>query len=65
MVPGQANAEQFGIPADHRNMVRYASSRDVGYKAVMEYLQLLARAAPDETQRHWEAERRADEGRRS
>ena len=65
MVPGQVNAEQFAIPADHRNMVKYASNQDVGYKMVMEYLQLLRRAAPDETRRRWEVERRAGEGMRS
>lgn len=64
-MPGQANAEQFGIPADHRNMVRYPSSKDVGYITVMEYMQVLVRAAPDEIRQRWEAERRADEGRPS
>lgn len=64
VVPGQADAEPIVIHADHTNMVRYTSRGDTGYSIVSEHLQIMASAAPEEVRRRWEAERRADEGRR-
>ncbi len=64
VVPGQADAEPIAIHADHTGMVRYTSRGDSGYNVISEHLQIMASAAPEEIQRRWEAERRADGGRR-
>lgn len=63
VVPGQADAEPIVIHADHRNMVRYTSRGDSGYNTISGHLRIMARAAPEEVRRRWEAERRVDEGR--
>ncbi|KAK4182502.1 hypothetical protein QBC35DRAFT_457232 [Podospora australis] len=63
VVPGQADAEPIVIHADHTNMVKYTSPGDSGYKTISGHLRIMARAAPEEVRRHWEAERRADEAR--
>ena len=64
VVPGQANAEQIVIHADHSNMVKFTSKDDSGYTTVSEHLQIMANAAAEEIRLRWEAERRADDGRR-
>ncbi|KAK4141202.1 uncharacterized protein C8A04DRAFT_39242 [Dichotomopilus funicola] len=63
VVPGQADAEPIVIHADHTNMVRYTSQGDSGYNIVSEHLRIMARAAPEEVRRRWEAEKRADKAR--
>ncbi len=64
VVPGQADAEQIVIHADHVNMVKYTSRQDSGYIVVSEHLQIMAEAAAEEIRQRWEAERRVNEGRR-
>lgn len=65
VVPGQADAEPIAIHADHINMVKYTSRHDSGYNTISEHLQIMADAAAEEIRQRWEAERRANEGRRS
>ena len=64
VVPGQADAEQIAIHADHKNMVRYTSREDRDYITISEHLQIMVSAAPEEIRRRWERQREADEGRR-
>ena len=53
VVPGAADAESIAIPADHLNMVKFASREDVGYERVSEHLWLLAKEAPDAISARW------------
>jgi len=45
-------------------MVKYTSRDDGGYTIVSEHLQIMANTAAETIRLRWEAERRADEGRR-
>lgn len=56
VVPGAVDAESIAIPADHRNMVRFASHEDAGYRKVSGHLQLLAEEAPNQIRRRWRGE---------
>lgn len=38
VVPGAAHAESIAIPADHLDMVKFASREDGGYEKVSEHL---------------------------
>ena len=53
VVPGAADAESIAIPADHLNMVKFASREDGGYEKVSEHLWLLAEEAPDAISARW------------
>ena len=53
VVPGVRDAEQISIPADHLNMVKYASREDGGYKKVSGHLWLLAKEAPGAISQRW------------
>ncbi len=53
VVPGAADTETIAIPADHLNMVKFASREDAGYKKVSEHLWLLAEEAPDAISACW------------
>ncbi|MCJ1467841.1 hypothetical protein MMC07_006466 [Pseudocyphellaria aurata] len=46
IIPGIADAESIAIPADHINMVKFASREDGGYEKVAGHLILLADEAP-------------------
>jgi hypothetical protein len=63
VVPGQADAEPIVIPANHTDMVRYASKRDGGYGTISEELMIMTEEAPEAIQLRWQAERRMDDGR--
>ena len=52
-MPGVADAEPIAIPADHLNMVKFASGEDTGYKTVSGHLWLLAKEAPDAISVRW------------
>ncbi len=53
VVPSAADAESIAIPADHLNMVKFASREDAGYERVSEHLWLLAEEAPDALKARW------------
>ena len=53
VVPGVADAEPIARPADHLNMVKFASSENTGYKKVSGHLWLLAKEAPDAISVRW------------
>ena len=53
IVPGPADAESVAIPANHLNMVKFASRKDVRYEKVSGHLQLLAEKAPDAIDARW------------
>lgn len=53
IVPGAVDAEPIAIPANHLNMVKFASCEDDGYKKVSGHLRLLAEEAPDVIRLHW------------
>ncbi|KAA6408178.1 MAG: Kinesin light chain [Lasallia pustulata] len=54
IVPGATNAEPVAIPADHLNMVKFASRQNRGYEKVSGHLQLLAQEAPEAIGARWE-----------
>ena len=53
VLPGVADAEPIAIPADHLNMVKFASSKDEGYEKVSGHLWLLASEAPGTISIRW------------
>ncbi|KAM3533698.1 hypothetical protein MY4038_003013 [Beauveria bassiana] len=63
VVPGHANAEPIGVPADHTSMVRYVSRQDEGYVMVSELLQIMVKDAANNVQRRWEEETRVEDAR--
>ncbi len=62
VVPGVADAEPVSIPADHLNMVKFASCEDGGYKKVSGHLWLLAKEAPDAISLRWAEQERIKMG---
>lgn len=62
VVPSQADAETIQINANHRDMVRYSSSKDQGYMMVSEHLKIMALAATEDIRSRWRTERRVVEG---
>ncbi|KAA6413191.1 MAG: hypothetical protein FRX48_02935 [Lasallia pustulata] len=58
IVPGATNAEPVAIPADHLNMVKFASRQNGGYEKVSGHLQLLAEEAPEAIGARWEEQDR-------
>ncbi|SLM35870.1 Ribosomal protein S5 domain 2-type fold, partial [Lasallia pustulata] len=58
VVPGATNAEPVAIPADHLNMVKFASRQNRGYETVSGHLQLLAEEAPEAIGARWEEQDR-------
>lgn len=65
VVPGAADAEPVAIPADHLNMVKFASRKDGGYEKVSGHLQLLAKEAPDAIDARWKEQDRIRKGTES
>lgn len=61
VVPGHAGAEPICIHADHRNMVKYSSCEDHGYKAISQHLMTMAMDAPKEISKRWGEEKRVNE----
>jgi hypothetical protein len=57
-VPGKAIA----IHANHRNMVRFASKEDNGYRTVACHLQVLSKSAPEVVALKWVEEARIAAG---
>lgn len=62
---GTADAEPVAIPADHLNMVKFASREDGGYEKVLGYLQILAEEAPHTISTRWEEQSRIQMGTKS
>ena len=65
VVPGALNAEPVAIPADHLNMVKFASRQNRGYEKVSGHLKLLAEEAPEEIGARWEEQDRIRKGTES
>ena len=63
VVPGAADAESIAIPADHLNMVKFASREDGGYEKVSGHLWLLAEKAPDAIKARWAEQDKIKKGR--
>lgn len=61
VVPGQADAEPIVIHANHSNMVKFDSQKDVGYETVSEHTQIMMKSAPDKIQSRWEEEKKFDQ----
>ena len=64
IIPGIANAEPVAIPADHLNMVKFASREDPGYVKMSGYLQLLAEEAPSAIDARWTEQDKIREGKK-
>ena len=62
VVPGAADAESIAIPADHLNMVKFASREDSGYKRVSGHLLLLAEKASDVIGARWDEQNKIKNG---
>jgi hypothetical protein len=62
IVPGAADAESIAIPANHLNMIKFASREDEGYKKISGHLQLLAKGAPDAIKQRWLEQERIKKG---
>lgn len=65
IVPGAADAESIAIPADHLNMVKFASREDAGYEKVSGHLQILVEEAPDAIDARWKEQGRIQMGMKS
>lgn len=63
IIPGIPDAESIAIPADHLQMVKYASREDSGYKKVSGHLRLLAEGAPGTINARWVKQDSLREGR--
>lgn len=63
IIPGVADADSIAIPADHLNMVKFTSRKDVGYDKVSVYLKLLAEEASDAVEARWTEQGRIREGK--
>ena len=53
IVPGAVDAEAIAIPANHRNMVKFASNENEGYRKISGHLRLLAEEAPVAIRQRW------------
>ena len=62
VVPGAADAEPVALPADHLNMVKFASRKDGGYGIVSGHLQLLAEESAGAIGARWEEHDRIRKG---
>lgn len=62
VVPGAADAEAIAIPADHLNMVKFASREDGGYEKVSGHLWLLAEEAPNAIIARWAEQEKIKNG---
>ena len=54
VLPGMMDAEVFGLPADHRELVRYESQDDHSYQVVSGHLTESALSARDFVANAWE-----------
>lgn len=64
MVPGEADAEQIVIHANHVDMVRFPSKERYGYRTISEHLQIMAMDAARAIDDRWEMERRVIAGKK-
>jgi hypothetical protein len=65
VVPGTTDAEAIAIPADHCNMVKFASRTDGGYEKVSGHLKILARGATAVIDARWAEQARIRNGKKS
>jgi hypothetical protein len=63
VVPGATDAEAVAIPENHHDMVKFASSKDGGYKTVSGHLQILAEEAPVAINARWAEQERIRKGK--
>jgi hypothetical protein len=61
-VPGTTDGEPMAIPADHVNMVKFASRQDVGYEKVSGHLQVMVENASGIIRARWGEQDRVDNG---
>ncbi|MCJ1453499.1 hypothetical protein MMC28_003846 [Mycoblastus sanguinarius] len=61
VVPSAADAEPVAIPANHLDMVKFASREDRGYRTVSGHLQIMAEEAPTVISTRWEERHRIAE----
>ena len=57
-----ADAEPIAIPANHLNMVKFASREDAGYERVSGQLWLLTEEAPDAIGAYWAEQEKIKNG---
>ncbi len=60
-----ADAESVVIPADHLNMIKFASRKNGGYEKVSRHLQLLTEEASDAIGARWKEQNRIRKGTKS
>lgn len=65
IIPGIADAEQIAIPANHLDIVKFASRENVGYEKVSGHLQMLVERATDAICARWEEQGRIQIGVKS
>jgi hypothetical protein len=56
VVPGAVDAEAIAIMADHKNMTKFASENDAGFRKISGHLMLMVEEARDKVSRNWEQE---------
>ncbi|VUC28876.1 unnamed protein product [Clonostachys rosea] len=59
----QSDAEPIVIHADHKNMVKYSSREDDGYRTICGHIQILISSSSGHVKSKWEMESRIDEAR--
>jgi hypothetical protein len=64
VIPGATDAEPVVMHSDHVNMVKFKSRLDEGYKKILDYIQIMTQAAPNEVACKWERESKVKAGRR-
>jgi hypothetical protein len=56
VVPGAVDAEAIAIMADHKNMAKFDSANDSGFKKISGHLMLMVEEAREKVARNWEQE---------
>ncbi|CAH0021637.1 unnamed protein product [Clonostachys rhizophaga] len=59
----QSDAEPIVIHADHKNMVKYSSREDDGYRTICGHIRLLISDSSEHVKSKWEMDSRIDEAR--
>jgi hypothetical protein len=62
IVPGVADAEAVAIMEDHRNMVKFLSRNDDGYRKISGHLILMVELAPAKIGDCWKEEDQVKRG---
>jgi hypothetical protein len=62
VVAGTVDAEAIAIMADHKNMAKFESEKDEGFKKISGHLMLMVEEARDKVARKWEQEKALQNG---